>query len=161
MPTAVLVADDVPGFPGPASLYRIDPPLKGTDHLILFYQPPLFGQQGQLNVILATESGAVFGSDVRPQQGSYVTNEPNHYLALQLAGAYMIGDPEPEVDEADIVVQQPPEPIPDPNAFDPAAHTVDEVNAYLDTADPAEQVRVLEAERSGKARKGILGEDVV
>jgi len=161
MATATVVAEGVPGFPTPATLYRIDPPLKGTDHLLVFYQPPLFGMQGRLNVVLATESGAVFGSDVRPQDGSYVTGEPNHYLALQLAGGYLIVDePEPEVDENEIMVQELPAPIPDPGAFDPSAHTVVEVNDYLATADPAEVVRVLEAERAGKARKGILGEDV-
>lgn len=40
--------------------------------------------------------------------------------------------------------------------FDPAGHTVDEVLAYLDQADDAERTRVLEAERSGKARVSIL-----
>lgn len=111
MSTAVMIADDVTGFSGPATLYKVDPPMKGTDHLVLFYQPPLYGQQGQLNVVLATDTGAVYGSDVRPQQGTYVTAEPNHHLALQLAGSYMIVDPEPEVDENEIVVQQLPAPI--------------------------------------------------
>jgi len=141
-------------------LYKIDPPIKGTDHLIVYYQPPLFGQQGQVCVILATEHGAVFGDDVRPQQGTYVTNEPNHYLALQIAGGYLIQDPEPEPAEDEILVQQPPDPIPDPNAFDPSSHTVNEVNSYLSTAGAEETARVLEAERVGKARKGILGKDV-
>jgi hypothetical protein len=42
-------------------------------------------------------------------------------------------------------------------AFDPSAHTVDEVNAYLDE-HPDEQDAVLRLERSGKARVGVLGE---
>jgi len=152
MPTAVMVADNVGGFPTPATLYRIDPPMKGTDHLLLYHQPALGGQDGQLIVVLATQFGAVFGKDVRPQEGSYVTNSPNHPLALQMAGGYSLLEPEPVVDE-DVPVESSQE-------YDPSAFTVDEVNAYLASADDAEVVRVLEAERAGKARKGILGEDV-
>lgn len=137
MATARLVRDNINGFSGPATLYQIDPPMKGTDHLLLFYRPEFMGQEGQLNVILATKNGASFTRDVRPQPGSHVTRQPNHSLALAMAGDYVILPPE---------------------QFDPADHTVAEVNAYLDTAEPAEQVRVLEAERAGKARKGILGE---
>lgn len=51
------------------------------------------------------------------------------------------------------------EPAPtDGGAFDPSEHTAAEVQAYLETADDAERERVLGAERSGKARKGIVGE---
>lgn len=42
------------------------------------------------------------------------------------------------------------------NAYDPSYHTVIEVNAYLATASAEEQERVLEAERSGRGRKGIV-----
>ena len=151
MPTAVMVADHVGGLPGPATLYRIDPPLKGTDHLLLFFQPPMWGQDGQLVVLLATQYGAVFGSDVRPQPGTHVTDSPNHPLALQLAGGYSLLEEEAIPTDG---------PVEESQLYDPGAHTVAEVLAYLDAADPAEQVRVLEAERNGKARKGILGEDV-
>jgi hypothetical protein len=41
--------------------------------------------------------------------------------------------------------------------FDPSAHTVDEVNAYL-AEHPDERDAVLEAERAGKGRVGVLGE---
>lgn len=41
-------------------------------------------------------------------------------------------------------------------AFDPAEHTVAEVNAHLEKADADERARVLAAERDGQARKGIL-----
>jgi len=47
----------------------------------------------------------------------------------------------------------------DPAAFDPAEHSVAEVNDYLEGASEDEQQRVLDAEAAGKARKGILGED--
>lgn len=96
MPTAVKVADDIGGFAGPGTLYRVEPPLNGTEHVVLYHQPPAFGQHGQLCVILATKNGAVFGRDVRPQPGTYVTDEPNHHLALQLAGGYTIVEAPPE-----------------------------------------------------------------
>jgi hypothetical protein len=48
---------------------------------------------------------------------------------------------------------------PDPQAeFDPSAHTVAEVNDYLD-ANPDDADRVLAAERDGKARVSIVGDD--
>jgi hypothetical protein len=43
--------------------------------------------------------------------------------------------------------------------FDPADHTVAEVNAHLEKADDDERARVLAAERDGKARTGVLGSD--
>lgn len=43
--------------------------------------------------------------------------------------------------------------------YDPAEHTVDEVNAHLETLAPAEATQVLEAEAAGRNRKGITGED--
>lgn len=43
--------------------------------------------------------------------------------------------------------------------FEPGAHTVDEVLAYLEHAGDAERDRVLEVERVGKARKTILGDE--
>ena len=55
------------------------------------------------------------------------------------------------------------EPVPsgselDDGAFDPGAHTVDDVNAYLE-ANPDDAARVLEAERVGRNRVGITGGD--
>lgn len=41
--------------------------------------------------------------------------------------------------------------------FDPNDHTVDEVNAYLASADDAEKARVLEAEQASQNRKTIDG----
>lgn len=40
--------------------------------------------------------------------------------------------------------------------YDPSEHTVDEVVAYLETADGDEVTRVQDAERAGKGRKGVL-----
>jgi hypothetical protein len=60
-------------------------------------------------------------------------------------------------------VPEPDTPEGGPEVFDPSAHTVEEVLAYLqgiDDADPeahdAEVVRVIEAEKAGKNRKGIV-----
>lgn len=40
--------------------------------------------------------------------------------------------------------------------FDPSVHGVREVREYLLTATPEETERVLDAERAGKARRGLL-----
>jgi hypothetical protein len=50
-------------------------------------------------------------------------------------------------------------PAPDGKPYDPAAHSVPQVRAYLARADDAERTRVLDAERAGKARRGVLGDD--
>lgn len=42
--------------------------------------------------------------------------------------------------------------------YDPNDYTVDEVNAYLADASEDEKARVLQAERDGQARKGIVGD---
>lgn len=47
------------------------------------------------------------------------------------------------------------EPTPD-GPFDPSAHTVDEVTAYL-AANPDDAERVVAEERLGKNRAGIVG----
>ncbi|MYR37050.1 hypothetical protein GTX14_09880 [Streptomyces sp. SID4944] len=44
----------------------------------------------------------------------------------------------------------------DPEAFDPAEHTVLQVIAHLAEADEEETARVLDAEASGEKRKGLL-----
>ena len=49
-----------------------------------------------------------------------------------------------------------PDPV-EEEAFDPAEHTVAEVEAYLADADEAERERVLEAERAGEARRTLVG----
>ena len=42
---------------------------------------------------------------------------------------------------------------------DPSGYTVEQVNEYLSTASDDEKARVLDAERTGHARKGILGDE--
>lgn len=145
MATAEIVMDGLPSPGGyEATLYRIDPPIKGTDHLLVYHRPPMWGQPGHMSVILATPGGVgLNGRMDQAPSGSFTTNTPDHILALQLAGGYHIVEPSPSAVAADL--------------FEPADHNVLEVNAYLDKADPTEQVRILEIERAGKARKGILG----
>ncbi|WP_029542451.1 hypothetical protein [Rhodococcus aetherivorans] len=92
MGTAVKVMDEVGGFAGPGTLYKVDPPAKGTEHLLLYHQPPLFGQPGQLCVLLATPNGAAFTRDLQPQPGTYVTDKPDHALALRIAGYELVED---------------------------------------------------------------------
>jgi len=40
--------------------------------------------------------------------------------------------------------------------FDPAEHKAEEVVEHIQTADEAEAARVLDAEKSGKARKSVI-----
>ena len=50
-----------------------------------------------------------------------------------------------------------PDPSPAPDGpFDPAEHTVAQVNAYLADAGRGERERVLQAEAEGRARRGVL-----
>ncbi|WP_112490889.1 hypothetical protein [Streptomyces bacillaris] len=58
--------------------------------------------------------------------------------------------------QADPRTQETPETTPDPEAFDPAEHTVLQVIAHLAEADEEETARVLDAEASGEKRKGLL-----
>lgn len=95
MGTARVVVDGLEGFAAPATLYQIDPPMLGTDHLILYHRPKMHLQVGQMTVILGTEGGGSYSSAVIAVQGTYLTDEPNHALALQLAGGYSIVREEP------------------------------------------------------------------
>ncbi|MCD2116812.1 MULTISPECIES: hypothetical protein [Rhodococcus] len=88
MPTALQVADGLGGWAGPATLYRVDPPINGCDHLLLFHQKSMYGQSGQMVVMLADENAQV--KDARPTFGSHATDDPNHPFTLQMAGGYRL-----------------------------------------------------------------------
>lgn len=88
MPTALQVADGLGGWAGPATLYRVDPPINGCDHLLLFHQKSMYGQSGQMVVMLADENAQV--KDTRPTFGSHATDDPNHPFTLQMAGGYRL-----------------------------------------------------------------------
>ena len=91
MATAEIVMEGLPSPGGyEATLYKVDPPIQGTDHVLVYHRPPMWGQPGQMAVILATEGGVGYGGRMDPVQGTYTTDEPNHILALQLAGGYRI-----------------------------------------------------------------------
>lgn len=67
-------------------------------------------------------------------------------------------EPEPEPTEAQVEQQEQAEAAAEAvhtETYDPGYHTVVEVNEYL-ASHPDEREQVLEAERNGKARKGIL-----
>lgn len=114
-------------------------------------------------------SGTVVGVEFTDGKGE--TSDPGA-LAYFARKGYGIGEPV-EDDEPD----DDPEPAPatatvgtplrdatvdaapegdDGEPFDPAEHTVDDVQAYLADADADERQRVLDAEQAGKARKSIL-----
>lgn len=44
------------------------------------------------------------------------------------------------------------------DVYDPAGYSVADVNEHLASVDDGERARILDAERAGKARKGILGD---
>jgi hypothetical protein len=73
-------------------------------------------------------------------------------------GEEPIAEPAPEPPPAGDAI---PGPAPDNQEaqFDPADHNIEEVEAYIASADATERERILAAEREGKARKGILGEE--
>lgn len=97
-----------------------------------------------------------------------VADEP---LELRCSGvSYGIVQPDELVDVPDKVyldhvwpdavwseVEAPERPEPEP--FNPADRTVGEVLAHLAEADDEERDRVLDLEREGKARKGVLGDE--
>lgn len=111
MATATKLRDDIGGFPTPGTLYRIDPPIAGADHLVLFHAPSFTTTQtGKLVVLRATPNGASFTRSVDPIDGSIFTSNPDgmHQQALALTGEslgvgpYLIVDPpvdEPEPEE--------------------------------------------------------------
>ncbi len=90
-------------------------------------------------------SGVVAG--VRFVDGRGETESPSALAYFRRRG-YTVGEPSEPVESA-----------PQPRAaapFDPSKHSVDEVNAYLSTADHAERERVLQEEAQEKSRVRIL-----
>ncbi|HYF71325.1 MAG TPA: hypothetical protein VD864_00815 [Nocardioides sp.] len=69
----------------------------------------------------------------------------------------LVGDGEQVAEQGNAQAEQPVPPSEETGAeaFDPSKHTVEEVEAYLATADEAERERVIAAEAEGKARKSI------
>lgn len=89
--TAQKVREGVGGFAGPATLYKLDMPLNGTEYLIVYWQRPMHGQSiGQICVLLATANGAIFTPTMQPQEGTRYTNSPDHARALADAGYELV-----------------------------------------------------------------------
>ncbi|CAM3954196.1 hypothetical protein NONI108955_01320 [Nocardia ninae] len=104
MAYAVLHADDLGGYIGPARCYRLDPPVRlgGTDHeyVTVWVQPGLPHQQAEVGVVAATSTGACATWSMLRQPGSFVLHgdpDTDDYLdgcytmALGLLG-YQLGD---------------------------------------------------------------------
>lgn len=100
----------------------------------------------------------------------FVLSGPNGLLASFVPGDELPAWAEELVTNPDLLedrngsgpiedVEVPEEPTEDllEDSFDPADHTVDEILEYLSDADPDEVSRVVEAERTGKNRKTIVG----
>lgn len=124
------------------------------------FSRPYRGQQHPLN-----GAGGWVAMDVE-EEPPIVIQDPvamtAHERAAQIERleylGYKVDPPEPEVPKARVLD---PEEL--PPRFDPAEHSVTEVNAYLrgllgdeHINDDLEHRRVIHAERIGKARNGIL-----
>lgn len=94
----------------------------------------------------AVEKDSAKRSLVTPVEGTRVV-EPSEGLAVR---ADAPAPERTEVTEADLQ--------PTAGTYNPDDHTVDEVNEYLSTQDPNgdEYARVMDAEKAGQGRKGIL-----
>lgn len=100
-------------------------------------------------------------ADQNPTAVNSISGEP---LAVDPESGRVV-DPELVNHESGAVAEPEPEPEGESGTtlYDPAEHTVSEVNAYLDSLDQeteegiAEFDRVLDAEKAGQNRKGIVG----
>lgn len=103
-----------------------------------------------VNAPLKGFTGTVVGVDFVDGVGEFDTDND----AGRAARAYF----ERAEYRMDPVAGEPDEPKTpvDDEPFDPSAHGVDEVMAYLEAASLEEAERVVQAESDGKARKGIL-----
>ncbi|WP_069166798.1 phage gene 29 protein family protein [Nocardia altamirensis] len=118
------------------------------------FQRPYRGEQHQLNGM-----GQWVDLDV-PDPEPFVVQDPASMTVREREAqverlrylGYKIDEPEPATPTAHVI-----DTLDTPPRFDPAAHSVTEVNAYLRALDDQiEHRRVLHAERNGKARNGIL-----
>lgn len=112
---------------------------------------------------IAARRAEVFGEEIETEQvedeasgdaaamtGTLETSDPNN---PEDANAVTPSEANPSIDKTEAGE------TPDGStteAYDPSEHSVDEVVAYLETADENEKERVLAAEAEGKARKGVL-----
>lgn len=97
MATAVLIKDNLPGYPGLARLFALTPPLvySGTefDHALVWVQVPAPHMDGRVSVIMATSRGMPAEGSMRERPGSFVAhgNPLNDPAALEGAFVFALG----------------------------------------------------------------------
>jgi len=88
--------------------------------------------------------------------GAVITTGHGYIVPKELVGdGEQVAEQVAEQGNAQAEQPVPPSEETGAEAFDPSKHTVEEVEAYLATADEAERERVIAAEAEGKARKSI------
>lgn len=96
MSTATVHVHTVPGFPGPARCFRLDPPYQGHDYVTVWAQPRFSRYQPpEVLVVPATETGVPVEPSIIRRPGSYVLHEGANttqdfdwycWLSLQMLG---------------------------------------------------------------------------
>ena len=148
---------------------RIDEPLVNSAVVGVTYDDPGSAAAGGVTVDGLTATLTVTGGDPDERRDvdwgdgtveEYVLSDAGDQVAshtYEVADTYTVtvADTAGNVlTSAAVTVADPP--APDPEAFDPDAHTVADVVAYLaEHSDDAD--RVLDVERAGRARTGIIG----
>lgn len=103
-------------------------------------------------------AGALDRLGVSVETGEVAPADSNEAQALLKAMAKVTGDSTvPALDQLRAAREE--EGVPEPGsagAFDPARHTVADVNAYLAEQPDVEKARVIAAERSTQGRNGIV-----
>lgn len=101
MATATPINVDLGHPPQPdARLYRLEPPVGETDHVVVWVEPNQPHLPARAVAIATDEHGAGKARSLRPIATYSHTYEPNHAGVLWLLGGYEIGEPEtpePEV----------------------------------------------------------------
>lgn len=95
---------------------------------------------------------------VSEDTGEVALADSNEAAALNAALASVTGDSDvPALDQLAAARETEGAPLPgSAGTFDPARHTVADVNAYLDEQGDAEKARVIAAEHAGQDRNGIV-----
>ncbi|MGI5222158.1 hypothetical protein [Nocardia sp. CA-290969] len=99
MATATLVLDEVPGYPGLARVYQLDPPLLydgvEREYVLVWVREPAAHMDGAVSVIMSTRTGAPVEGSMRERPGSFTPHgnpfsRPDHLkgcFAWALRGA--------------------------------------------------------------------------
>lgn len=126
-----------------------------------------FAGKGRTSEVRTTTGGYIVPSDILPEGYEAITNADLPAVRTEPGTSTNVdevynkgGEPKPKTDvsreterETEDEGQGTGEEVP---AYDPADHTISEVEAYLEEADDEERARVIAAEEAGKQRKGVL-----